>query len=181
MPAEPESMVSTWHPFTRKTSPDAATIAAPLFISGIKLRHYWRGNQIVEPDLLGRIDTGSAYTVIPVKLVVRMSLKIEGKLEGLKGFDKGVELPIYPQYKVDLWMPQVGWKSIRAIACQRNDILLGLDVCRGMFLLANWRREHANGCVHGFGIRPAHQLHQFLSILFRQLKPVHQDTRIDHH
>jgi len=174
-------MVSTWHRFAPNVTPGAQKIAAPLFISGVKLRHFWRGQLVEEENLLGKVDTAAVYTSIPLRLAIRMRLPNDGQAGDLKSFDKSIVLPTYPKYKVDLLVPKVGWKKISVIGCDRDDILLGLDVCRGMILLANWRRDPTNGCIHGFGLRTAQKLHRVLSVLFQQLKHVHQDNRIDEH
>jgi hypothetical protein len=148
-----------WHKLsTAQTGADK--IAAPLLIAGIQLRYRWQGVEIVEKGLVGKLDTAASCTVIPLHLALSMKLPSAGRQDGLKSFDQSLELQSYPKFHTELYTPQQGWMMMEVIGCPRTDVLLGLDVCKKMLLVANWKNS-------GFGIKPANFFHHPLRFLFR--------------
>jgi hypothetical protein len=157
-----------WHRIPRHSGSGACEYAAPLFISGLRMRYYWHGAEILEKDLQGKLDTGSEYTCIPLHLAKAMCLPSKGKIDDLRTFDYSFKLPSFPMFSVELFVPKWGWSKRTVLGCHRDDILLGLDYCKDMLLLVNWR-------THGFGLRRAKRIHQPLQILFTRLKKVRAD------
>jgi hypothetical protein len=157
-----------WHRFPRRISSGAAESAAPLLVSGLRLRFHWQGVKIEETGLKGILDTGSTMTCIPLHLARNMHLPSAGKADDLLSFDHSLKLEPYPKFRVELFVPKWGWQLMTVLGCPRKDVLLGLDVCRDMLLLANWR-------CHGFGMRRAKRAHRPLEILFKRIREVKPD------
>lgn len=133
-------------------------------IFGLRLRWYFNGIRIEEKNIRGKLDTGSEYTCIPLNLARGMCLSTVGKVDGLRAFDSSLEVPQLPLYKVQIFVPKWGWTTSTVLGCQRDDILLGLDYCKGKLLLANWRSN-------GFGLKRAKLTHWPLQkLLFTRLK-----------
>ena len=140
----------------------AEEIAAPLFVPEVRLRHRWHG-ALIEKVLSGKIDTAASMTAIPKRLALEMQLPSRGKKDGFKSFDHSLELPPYPLFSAELFTPQSGWQIMTVVACERDTVLLGRDICNKMLLMVNWQRR-------GFGMRPAHLLHCPLRFLFSRLR-----------
>jgi len=137
--------------------------AAPLLVYGVKLRSRYRDCDVCEPGVVAKLDTGTRYTVIPETLAVSMKPPAAGMLRDIKCFDHSCELPAYPKFKVEVFIPHWGWFPLTVVACPRDNILLGRDVCRQMLLVVNWR-------AGGFGMTPAQWLHHSVKSLFWRRK-----------
>jgi hypothetical protein len=149
-----------WHRFARSEGADE--VAAPLYIKGIQLRHQWKGIAM-QRTLSGKLDTAAGMTAIPISVALSMKLPSAGKQSGVQSFDHSIPLTEYPKFNTEIFIPRWGRMIMPVIGCERDDILLGRDICRKMLLVADWRR-----C--GFGITPACWLHAPLRLLFRWRK-----------
>jgi hypothetical protein len=147
-----------WHEIPPKHS-GAASDAAPLLIRGIRLRFHWERIEIEEPDLVGKLDTGAFITIIPLDKAIKMRLPSAGEFKEFRCFDHSVQMPSYPKFNTEIFIPKLGWQIRTVAACQRDTVLLGRDLCSEMLLVANWRSR-------GFGIRPAKTLHRTLRLFF---------------
>jgi hypothetical protein len=141
--------------------------ASPLVFTGIRLRYHFKDMPVEELNLTGKLDTGATFTVIPLELANKMQLPSAGSTGVLRSFDTSIRLKTYPKYRTELFIPKWGWQILDVVGCERsnNDILLGLDVCNQMLLLANWRSG-------GFGIRPAKPMHRILRLFFHRFRKV---------
>lgn len=150
-----------WSQFP-KDSNGADGTAAPILVSGIILRNHWQGIP-VEEKLQGKLDTAASMTAIPIDVALRMKLPSKGTLKDMRSFDHSIKLPTYPKFQVELYTPQLGWTIIPVVACPRNDVLIGRDLCSKILLLVNWQRN-------GFGMQPAKKWHRPLELLFARLR-----------
>jgi hypothetical protein len=152
-----------WHPIARALPPNngAAVSAAPLYVHGIKLRATYANYQYDHPEgILGKLDTGSAITVIPLSVALLLKLESAGVQPSVQSIDHSIQFPEYPKFKVTMFIPGWGWKKdLEVMACERDTILLGRDVCDQMLLIANW-----NAC--GFGVKLARYWHRRFQLNF---------------
>jgi len=132
--------------------------AAPIIISDIILRNHWRGISI-EEKLSRKLDAAASLTAIPIDIALKMKLPSKGTLKDMRSFDHSIQLKPYPIFQVELYTPQLGWTILPVVACPRNDILLGRDICSQILLLVNWRHN-------GFGMQPARPWHLPLELIF---------------
>lgn len=114
----------------------AGAKATRLFISGVSVKAL---DGLTDEVLLvdGYIDTGAELTAIPIDLALRLKMITIGMVR-VKSFDKGKESNLYPKYFVQLTLPGLGSKDLEVFGCQRNDILIGRDICREFQLGACW-------------------------------------------
>jgi hypothetical protein len=151
-----------WHKFPTHSS-GATKTAAPLLVKGIVLRHHFQNIPITQ-KLNGTIDTAASRTAIPLQVALDMGLPSAGKVDGMKSFDRRINLGSYSSFKTEIYIPQLGlgWIIMSVIACERDDILLGRDVCNQNLLLVNWQS--------GFGMRPAKIWHRPLRLFFKRFR-----------
>jgi hypothetical protein len=150
-----------WHSFPEKSEPGEHTCAAPVFIEKIKIRtsyHEIPG----EEEIKGIIDTGASRTVIPLSIVDRLKLQNHGYTKAAP-FDFSIEADSYPKFYIDLYIPKWGWMQADVIACARDTVLIGRDLCKDKILFVDWRS-------HGIGINNARVFHWPLRVLFWRFK-----------
>lgn len=141
---------------------------APLLISGVQLRSRWHGHLIEERGIDAKVDTAASMTAIPLRLARTMKLPSRGLVEDVKSFDESLKLKPYPLFRVEMFIPKLGWTILDVIGCERRNILLGRDICNRMLLIADWRNLW-------FGMRSGMRIHCLFKLLFhrlfRQVKP----------
>jgi len=156
-----------WHEFKIPPSAKfgAVNCPAPILIENICLRSSWGQIPVLEPGISGILDTGSDLTVIPKKTALKMKLESAGHTKNVKVFDSSVRIGPQPKFRVELFLPALGWIPLVVIGTDRadSDVLLGRDVCERMLLSANWRQG-------GFGVRPAVWWHGVLRCIFWRLR-----------
>ena len=136
--------------------------AAPLLIPEVILRYHWRGVPVQE-KLMGKIDTAASLTAIPIKIARQMQLPSAGQLTGLRSFDESIDLPPYPKFRTEIFIPPWDWQIVDVVGCQRETVLIGRDLCKQMLLVVDWHGK-------GFGLRPACFAHRLLQPLFWRLR-----------
>ena len=57
----------------------------------------------------------------------------------VRGFDNRAPAMMCPQFYVRLIIPDLIEESLWVIGCDRDEILLGRDICQHMLLAATWR------------------------------------------
>lgn len=148
-----------WHTFAPRFE-GADEIAAPLFIQGIKLQSEWNGIPLTS-ILPGKLDTAACMTAIPLSVALDLRLPSAGVQEDCRSFDQSLPPRSYPKFHVAITIPKWATQTIimPVIACPRDDILLGRDICKKMLLVVNWRRR-------AFGLTPASHFHLPLRLFF---------------
>jgi hypothetical protein len=149
-----------WH-WLASTS-NGADQAAPLLISGLRLRFHYKGIPVEEKDLVGKLDTAASMTAIPIRIAIAMKLPSAGMEKNLQSFDLSIKLPAYPKFYTELFIPKWGWRIMPVVGCHRDNVLLGRDICNKMLLVANWR-------CRGFGLKHASFLNYNLRFLFSRV------------
>ena len=139
----------------------ATNDVAPLLINGVILRNNFQGIRC-DSKLNAIIDTGASRTAIPIHIANEMKLPNAGSIN-LQSFDRKQNAKSYAKYNTQIFIPQWGWTIMWVIGCERDDILIGRDLCKNNLFMANWQ-------TGGFGMRPAKTWHRPLELLFKRLR-----------
>jgi len=87
--------------------------------------------------LRGKLDTGADITVIPERLVGQLGIRPKGRV-WTRGYDGTyVHRPVY---YVQLKLENFELKSVRCVASDRSDVLLGRNVLNRFFIILDAKR-----------------------------------------
>ena len=86
----------------------------------------------------GKIDTGARKTIIPIKMASELNMSEIGEVL-VRGFDNRAPAMMCPQFYIRLKIPDLIEASLWVVGCDRDEILLGRDICQHMLLAASWR------------------------------------------
>lgn len=135
----------------------------PLLIKDISLRYFYNDMEVREPGLVGKLDTAAGMTAVPIEVAQKMKLPSAGFTEKLTSFDQSIEPKRYPKFHAECFIPKLGWTGfLQVIGCQRDDVLLGRDICSRKLLIADWRWSK-------FGLCHGNLKHRLLHLAFKRL------------
>jgi len=129
-----------------------------LFIKAVILQDS-AGGTLKSKNVRAIIDTGAHRTAIPLDITKQLGFRQVGTIDAA-GFDRSKGGESYPAFLVLLTVPRLMKKELRVIGCQRDDVLLGLDICQSLHLGACWKGGWF-GLKHVF--HPHDALHTFFN------------------